>query len=195
MQKKPNVLKMYKNQPRHIQTFLTRSRTGHIVTQVYLHHFHITDTPTCLWCNIYDTHSAILPIHKPQKKQVKVISTSWRRNSSAVYIDWILAAGTLIKIPLISHEEQELKWLQWTIVDLLPFIVHVIAQPFFKLRMPRFLVAKCPTITISSQVAFYFLRLSRIQLSLTSYVLPIAWFPMFSASSDILSFSFAVNEW
>ena len=42
------------NLPRHIQTFLTRARTGHIVTQVYLHHFHISDTPTCLWCNIYD---------------------------------------------------------------------------------------------------------------------------------------------
>ena len=46
----------------------------------------------------------------------------------------------------------------------------------------------------SSQVSFYFLRQSRIQLSLTSYFLPTARFPMFSASSIILSFSFAVNE-
>ena len=46
----------------------------------------------------------------------------------------------------------------------------------------------------SSQVAFYFLRQSGIQLSLTSYVLPTAWFPMFSASSVILSFSSAMNE-
>ena len=76
MQKNPNDLEMYKNLPRHIQTFLTRARTGHIVTQVYLHCFHISETPTCLWCNIYDTHSAILHIHKPKKKQVEVISTS-----------------------------------------------------------------------------------------------------------------------
>ena len=45
-----------------------------------------------------------------------------------------------------------------------------------------------------SQVAFYFLRQSQIQLSLTSYVLPAAWFPIFSASSVTLTFSFAVNE-
>ena len=38
----------------------------------------------------------------------------------------------------------------------LSFIVDVIAQPFFKLRMPRFLVAKCPTITILLKLHFIF---------------------------------------
>ena len=70
---------------------------------------------------------------------------------------------------------------------LLSFIVRAIAQSFFKL-------CEMPDDYYSSQVAFYFLRQSRIQLSLTSYVLPAAWFPMFSASSVILSFSFAMNE-
>ncbi|KAJ4430268.1 hypothetical protein ANN_22480 [Periplaneta americana] len=54
VQKKPNDLEMYKNLPRHVQTFLTRARTGHIVTQLYLHRFHISDNPTCLWYNNHD---------------------------------------------------------------------------------------------------------------------------------------------
>ena len=80
--------------------------------------------------------------------------------------------------------------------SILSFIVHVIAQPFIKFRMPRFLAAKCPTIrpTILLFKSHFFLRKSRIQLSLTSYFLPAARFSMFSAFSIILSFSFAVNE-
>ena len=68
--------------------------------------------------------------------------------------------------------------------SLLSFIVHIIAQPFFKLRMPRFLAAKFSTITILlCKSHFVFLSQSRIQLLITSYILPATLFPMFSASS------------
>ena len=40
--------------------------------------------------------------------------------------------------------------------SLLSFIFHIIAQPFFKLRMPRFLVAKCQMITILFKSHFIF---------------------------------------
>ena len=69
----------FHNQKPYIQTFLTRARTGHIVTQVYLRRFHISDTPTYLWYNIYDDLEHILlycPSINHKKKQVKVISTS-----------------------------------------------------------------------------------------------------------------------
>ena len=49
--KKPNDLKMYHNIPRKIQTFGSRARTGHIVTQSYLYRFHLADSPICLLCN------------------------------------------------------------------------------------------------------------------------------------------------
>ena len=66
---------------------------------------------------------------------------------------------------------------------------------FFKFWMPRFLAAKCPMITICLlKLCFVFALVTKIQFLLTSSFLPAAWFPMFSASSIILSFSFAVNE-
>ncbi|KAJ4444903.1 hypothetical protein ANN_06701 [Periplaneta americana] len=65
IQKKPNDLEMYKNFPRHVQTFLTRARAGHIVTQLYLHRFHISDNPTCLWCNNHDEDLEYILLYCP----------------------------------------------------------------------------------------------------------------------------------
>ena len=99
MQKKQNDLEMYKNLPRHIQTFLTRSRTGHIVTQVYLHRFHISDTPTCL-CNIYDEdlEHILLYCTSINHKRTKKSSVPVEEETALQYIlttpkPWILAAG------------------------------------------------------------------------------------------------------
>ena len=100
MQKKPNDLEMYKNLPRHIQTFLTRARTGHIVTQVYLRRFHISDTPTCLWCNIYDEDLEHILLHCPiinHKRSKLKSSVPVEEETTLQYISttpklWILAA-------------------------------------------------------------------------------------------------------
>lgn len=101
VQKKPNDLEMYKNLPRHVQTFLTRARTGHIVTQLYLHRFHISDNPTCLWCNNHDEDLEHILLYCPSinhKRSKLKSSVPVAEDTALQYILttpqlWLLATG------------------------------------------------------------------------------------------------------
>ena len=101
MQKTPYDLEMYKNLRRRIQTFLTRARTGHVVTQVYLCRFDISDTPTCLWCNIYDENLEHILLYCPSinhKRSKLKSSVPVEEETALQYILttptlWIRAAG------------------------------------------------------------------------------------------------------
>lgn len=41
---------MYRNVPRMVATFAARARTGHLVTQAYLHRFHLAESALCALC-------------------------------------------------------------------------------------------------------------------------------------------------
>ena len=50
IQQTPSDLEMYKNTNRQIQTFISRARTGHIITEHYLYLFNLTESPLCKRC-------------------------------------------------------------------------------------------------------------------------------------------------
>ena len=50
--KKPNDLQLYRNIPQHVQTFASRARIGHIVTNTYLYRFNLTESRMCPLCQV-----------------------------------------------------------------------------------------------------------------------------------------------
>ena len=50
--KKPNYLQLYSNIPWHVQTFASRARIGHMVTNTCLYRFNLTESPVCTLCQV-----------------------------------------------------------------------------------------------------------------------------------------------
>ena len=94
-------------------------------------------------------HCLAVPFPTTSQVSTRLPAATWHRRSIA--LKPVMHCSLVIGRAFNWHIS-----LLYNCAFLLYFIVHAIAQPFFKLQMPLFLVAKCPTITILLKSHFIF---------------------------------------
>ncbi|KAJ4441157.1 hypothetical protein ANN_11008 [Periplaneta americana] len=74
-----------------LRNHLVHKLTGHIVTQLYLHRFHISGNPTCLWCNNHDEDLEHILLYCPSiiHKRSKLKSSVPVAEDTALQYEWI----------------------------------------------------------------------------------------------------------
>jgi len=108
---KPNCLFQYKAFPRHIQSFISRARTGHLVTKSYLFKFNMSESPICARCDKDEETIGHIMFDCHTTKSKENLKNDLRKNNinEDIYLKTVLTTTKYWEIMYYIYKEHCLK--------------------------------------------------------------------------------------